>query len=146
MSTSHTPGPIDFVGLQVFTQGRAEDEQEAGDLECAKIYGDLHSLACNAPKAAAERDRLRDALKFCKAVLNANGGHSAKERDIATARAEAALAGTPETDRLRASNAELLAALKLAEIVVTKAVREGRCPSGVENAARTAIANAEGRS
>ena len=44
--------PIDYLGLQVFTQGQAEDQQEEGDLEAAKIFGDLNSLACNAEKSA----------------------------------------------------------------------------------------------
>jgi len=48
--------------------------------------------------------------------------------------------------RLIAAAPELLAALTLAWPVVTRDVRNGSCPSGVENVLRAAIAKAEGRS
>lgn len=47
--------PLDFLGLQVFTQSSAESEQEGGDMEAAKIFGDLNSLVCNAEARAKLR-------------------------------------------------------------------------------------------
>lgn len=60
-------GECDYLGLQVFTQSHAEYLQEEGDIELAKIFSDLHSLACDAPKwlaaltaAESENARLRE--------------------------------------------------------------------------------------
>lgn len=47
--------PPDYLGLQVFTQMSAETEQEGGDAEAAKIFGDLNSLVCNAEARAKLR-------------------------------------------------------------------------------------------
>ena len=54
-ATSHptnTTKPLDYLGLQVFTHAAAEDALEEGDIELAKVFGDLNSLACNAERYA----------------------------------------------------------------------------------------------
>lgn len=105
--------PPDFTGLKVFTQMSAEESQESGDMECAKIFGALHSLVCNAETRTTLRlDVLDDyvsaeEIEKTKAALD--DGATGEILLIATILRVMAETTTEHADDLRADEATLRA-------------------------------------
>ena len=105
--------PLDYLGLQVFTQSAAESEQEGGDLEAAKIFGDLHSLVCNAETRAKLRldvlDNYVSAEEIEKTKEELDGGAAGEILLMATILRVMAETTEEHANDLRADDATLRA-------------------------------------
>lgn len=110
MTTINLP---DYVGLKVFTQLAAETNQEGGDVEAAKIFGDLHSLACNAEARAKLRldmlDNYVSAEEIDKTKEELDGGATGEILLIATVLRVMAETTEEHANDLRADEATLRA-------------------------------------